>query len=138
MRCFDRFIRDQQGSATIEFVLWVPVILALLVIVIDATTLYVTHKEMWNVARDAARRVVTNPEKYDEEAVRTYVDNAMNLREFPYTVNSSCDSLTDSAEVIIQLRVNDMAIAGYSPLAILGRTMTARVHMRSDPNLPCP
>lgn len=48
---------DERGSVTIEFVLWVPVITALVALVIDATTIYITYAEMWTVARDTARRM---------------------------------------------------------------------------------
>ena len=57
MRRLDQFLRDDHGAMTIEFVLWVPFIVALLTTVVDATTLYVTHTEMWNVARDTTRRM---------------------------------------------------------------------------------
>ena len=51
------FISDDRGMATIEFVLWVPVYVILLVAVTDASILYLTHSEMWNAARDTARRI---------------------------------------------------------------------------------
>jgi Flp pilus assembly protein TadG len=47
-----RFLRDERGSATIEFVLWVPVFMILLVATTDASILYLHHTEMWNVSRD--------------------------------------------------------------------------------------
>ncbi len=43
MASLRRFIRDQAGTATIEFVLWVPVYVILLVAVTDASILYLTH-----------------------------------------------------------------------------------------------
>ncbi len=134
MRCLDRFRRDETGSATIEFVLWVPIIVALLIITIDATTVYVTHKEMWNVARDTARRIVTN--KFDNVAqAKTYAHDALNLRQhYNYDVEIYYDEAT-MAEVIIRFEVADMSILGYgSPLTIFGGTMWARVAMRPAPN----
>jgi Flp pilus assembly pilin Flp len=52
-----RFLRDEGGSATIEFVLWVPVFAFILMATVDATILYLHHTEMWNVARDTTRRM---------------------------------------------------------------------------------
>ena len=36
---FDRFLRDERGSQSIEFILWIPIFVGLLIIVMDATTL---------------------------------------------------------------------------------------------------
>lgn len=135
MRCFDGIRRDEKGSATIEFILWVPVIAALVVMVVQATTLYVTHTEMWNVARDTARRMVTGVVLTEDEA-ETYAANAIDLRDFPYCIEANYD-LKSGAEVIIVLSLEDMPILGgsvlYLPLSILGVDMMARVLMRPDP-----
>lgn len=130
---YHRFLRDETGAMTIEFVLWIPVIVALLTVVIDATTLYITHTEMWNVARDTARRMVSGRITTLDEA-RNCAAAAMSLRDFPYYVDAAYDKDT-GAEVLIAIKVNDMAIIGYSPLSILGGNMVAHVIMRPDPDL---
>lgn len=127
------FIRDSKGSATIEFVLWVPIIVALLMIVVDAATLYITHSEMWNVARDTARRLNTGQIKTEEDA-ETHAANAMGLRDLPYAFNATYDP-DNGIEVVIALRVNDVSIIGYSPLSIIGGDMMARVVLRPDPDV---
>ena len=78
------FLCDEHGSATIEFVLWVPVYVIILVAVTDASVLYLTHTEMWNTARDSARRISVGamtaadvPDRAREKlllAGRTYTD----------------------------------------------------------------
>lgn len=138
MRCFDRFCRDEKGSATIEFVLWVPIIVALLTIVIDATTLYITHNEMWNVARDTARRMVIGI--LSEDDAKQHAVDAMDLRDFPYYVDASYpEDPKDPDSVVsvtIALSVRDMSILGYgSPLTLFAHDMAARVIMRPDPRV---
>ena len=59
MRTISTFLRDETGAVTIEFILWVPVFVGLLVFVTDASIIYLTHSEMWSVARDTARRMTT-------------------------------------------------------------------------------
>lgn len=125
------FLRDERGSATIEFMLWIPIIVALLVTVIDATTLYITHTEMWNVARNTARQMSSGVIGTEAEA-EACAANLMSLRDFPYTVDATFDE-DAGAQVVIVLPVNDMSIIGYSPLTILGGDMTARVIMRPEP-----
>ncbi len=53
------FLRGNRGSITIEFVIWMPVFLAILGIMTDAATMYIRQANMWNVARDAARGMAT-------------------------------------------------------------------------------
>ena len=52
MRSIMTFLGDDSGSETIQFVVWLPLFAFLLVIVTDASFLYLYHTEMENVARD--------------------------------------------------------------------------------------
>lgn len=133
MRGFATLLRDERGAQTVEFVLWVPIITALLLIVADAATLYITHNEMWNVARDTARRMSTGQLASAEEA-EAYAVAAMELRDYPYLIDAVFDPAGDM-EVAIGLSFDDLLIPGYATLAILGGRMTARVAMRANPNL---
>ena len=128
-------LRDDRGTMTIEFVLWVPIIMGLLVTAIDATTLYVTHTEMWNVARDTARRMVTG--KFSTEAqAEAYAASAMNMRSAPYTISAHYDK-NNVVEVTIAIGFSDISIAGYgSPLVLFGTNVAAHVVMRPDPRIP--
>ncbi len=54
MRNVFAFLRDETGAVTIEFVLWVPIFVGLLVFVTDASIIYLTHSDMWSVTRDLA------------------------------------------------------------------------------------
>lgn len=127
-----RFARDERGSQSIGFVLWVPIFVAVLVIVVDATTLYITQTEMENVARNTVRRVVTGTLETHEEA-EAYAASAMGLRPYPYTVVARYNAVT-GAEVIIAVQSQDASILGYiSPLTITGTTIGARVVMRPEP-----
>ena len=120
---------------TIEFVLWVPIVLGLLVTAIDATTLYITHTEMWNVARDTARRMVTGKLRTLDEA-EAYAVNAMSLRDAPYAVNAIYDK-DNVVEFQMAIGVSDISIIGYgSPIVIFGTEVAARVVMRPDRRIP--
>lgn len=126
------FLRDDRGSQSIEFILWVPIFVALLIIVMDASTLYITQTEMENVARDTARRIIKGLPPAQAE---THARNTMSLRDFPYSVVATFDAAT-GAEVIITVQTAAVAILGYlHPLAIAGTTLGARVTMRPDPTV---
>ena len=104
-------LRDDRGSQTIEFVLWIPIIGALMVLITDAFLLDMTHTEMWNVARDTARRMTTKNLLTKAEA---YASAQLTFFEYPlYTVNATYDEGT-AMEVIVTLGVGDTSFFGFS------------------------
>jgi len=133
MQSVKYFLRDECGSQTIEFLLWVPIFVALLIIVMDATTLYITQTEMENVARDTARSIVKGGITPDQAADQARA--AMSLRDFPYSVAATFDANT-GADVTIAVQTEDIAILGpLQPLIIGGAKIAARVIMRPDPTV---
>ncbi len=107
----------------------------MLLVAIDATTIYVTHTEMWNVARDTARRMVTGKVLTEADA-EAYALNAMGLRDWPYAVNADYGT-NGVVEFTIAIEAGDMSILGYgSPLTLFGGTFRADVVMRPDPRVP--
>ncbi len=52
-----RFRRDETGSVTVEFVLWLPVVLAILLVAVDVTFAFIGIGNMWQVSRETARVV---------------------------------------------------------------------------------
>lgn len=122
-----RFLSDERGSATIEFVLWVPVFVILLIATTDATILYLSHTEMWNVSRDIARRLsvgdITQAEAVEEAKKELF------LYSRAYTVGTSV-----GIDVVVEITTNvgDASIFGFFK-PVLGRDLSARVVMRREP-----
>jgi len=84
-------LHDEMGAVTIEFVLWVPIFASLLVFVTDASIIYMTHSEMWNVARDTSRRMSTE-EITTVNEVRDYAAAPLFLSEREYVIDPSFGS----------------------------------------------
>ncbi len=124
-----QFLRDEHGSATIEFVLWVPIFVVILVAATDATILYLHHTEMWNVSRDVARRVAVG-DMSEADAV-TVVQNEMFLYSRAYTVSTSNPAELD-VKIMIQTSVRDASVFGFFE-PVLDRYLTAMVTMRREP-----
>ncbi len=124
-----RFLRDERGSATIEFVLWVPVFVIILVAATDATVLYLHHTEMWNVSRDIARRVAVG-DMTEADAVNV-VQNEMFLYSRAYTV-ATYDPTDLDVRIMIQTSVRDASVFGFFE-PVLDRYLTAMVTMRREP-----
>jgi Flp pilus assembly protein TadG len=121
------FARDERGSATIEFVLWVPVFIFLLIATTDATVLYLNHTEMWNVSRDIARRIavgdITEAEAVEEAQKELFLYNSA------YTVSTSV-----GIDVVVEITTNvgDASVFGVFK-KVLDRDLHARVVMRREP-----
>ena len=124
-----RFLRDERGSATIEFVLWVPVFVIILVAATDATVLYLHHTEMWNVSRDVARRIAVGD--MTEADAAAAVQNEMFLYSRAYTVATSNPTELD-VRIMIQTNVGDASVFGFFK-PVMGRYLTAMVTMRREP-----
>lgn len=143
MRGILSFLRDDRGSQTIEFVLWLPIIGALLVIISYASILYTAHTEMWNVARDTARRMTTGvfdvTGVLDETAAEDYAQSQLKLYDLfgsSYVVDATEDTVASTMTVVITLGVvqDGSFDAGYfGALTLVGGTMSARVVMRAEP-----
>ncbi len=151
MRGILTFLRDDRGSQTIEFVLWLPIIGALLVIISYASILYSTHTEMWNVARDTARRMTTGVfdvkigEEWvlDEAKAMAYAQEQLRLYEFfgsGYEVTATenpdpSNPDTSRMTVVITLGVTDGSFdAGFfGAFTLVGGMLAARVVMRAEP-----
>ncbi len=71
-----QFLRDEHGSATIEFVLWVPIFVVILVAATDATVLYLHHTEMFLYSR-AYTVATSNPTDLDVQImIQTQISDA--------------------------------------------------------------
>ncbi|MFQ5535702.1 MAG: TadE/TadG family type IV pilus assembly protein [Sphingomonadales bacterium] len=125
------FLRDETGAVTIEFVLWVPVFVSMLVFVTDASIIYLTHSEMWNVARDTTRRMTTGEITSQAEA-RDYAAAHLFLGQRTYVIDPS-DPKFAEMNVTIAIGLGDATIFGFFFESILGRELVASVTMRREP-----
>ncbi len=124
------FLRDEKAAVTIEFVLWVPIFVGLLVFVTDASIIYLTHSEMWSVARDTTRRMTTGQITTDAEA-RDYAASRLFLGNRTYVIDP--DTVSVDMNVTIAIGLDGAAIFGFFFKPILGRTLVASVTMRKEP-----
>jgi Flp pilus assembly protein TadG len=134
------FVRDERGSQTIEFILWIPMIMMLLVTVIDAATLYFAHAEMENIARDTARRMVTGAETGTDAATleasaSAYAGWRLDQNGYPHTVTTTWHPVDKKMIVNISTSVSDVAPFGYLIGAVLANSIVAQVAMRANPDI---
>lgn len=124
---------DETGAMTVDFVVWLPLFVSLLVIVSDASILYLTQTEMWNVARDTVRRMTTQQLKSENDA-RCWAKAKLNLYSYlAYDVDAT--STADVNSVVIRVALSDASAFGYFLGPVFGETISARVTMRANPDL---
>ncbi len=123
-------ISDDRGTATLEFVIWFPVYIIMLVAVTDASVLYLTHTEMWNAARDSARLLSVGAMTATDVPYRA--GEKLLLARRTYTVAAS-----DADPVIVEISINvgDASVFGFFE-PVLGRQLTARVEMMKEREPP--
>ena len=56
--CFRQFSSKEDGSATVEACLWLPVLMLFFMLVLDATYMFVSEGEVWRVLTEANRQYV--------------------------------------------------------------------------------
>ena len=126
------FITDQRGSETIQFVSFVPLFVVLLLIVVDATVLYLTNSEMWNVARDTARRMAAKQLTSEADAV-TYAANHLTMYDHAYAITASYDP-NGQMQVVISVPIADAMVFGRYLGSLLTQKMETRATMRAEPD----
>ncbi len=125
--CARVFLADEKGAATIEFVAIFPAFIFFLLMVLDASILYLTRTDLFNVSRDVARRVSVGALHVND--IPQYVSQRGILGSRTLTVASFSGSV-----VIVELSVNmgDASVIGFFT-PILGETMRVRVEMLREP-----
>ena len=126
-----RMMSDEKGAVSLEFTALVPFVIFLLVFFADAAVIYLTHTEMFNAARDIARRMSTEELETAQE-VREYAASHLFLGQRRYVV---APEFGGEMSVALAVEVRDAAIFGAFFRPILGRVLLARATVRREPML---
>ncbi len=106
-RILRRFIKRDEGNATVEFVLWLPLIAGVIVGTFDLNTVLTTQNHMWSVARDTARRVSTG--ELDATTGSEYALEQLTFMNFEYGVDVT---VGDDVVVEVETFLSNVAIVG--------------------------
>lgn len=123
------FRRDENGSVTIEFVLWLPLLMSLFLIATDATVAFMRQSQMWQVSRDTAR--IVSRYGMTETAAETY---AIQNAAFGSTV-PAVDVARTGTEVTVAISTPADALTVFGTLNFaLGERITTRVVHAMEPS----
>ncbi len=133
MRRLQSFARDD-GTVTVEFMLWLPLIFTIILFTVDVALIYLKQADMWNVARDVSRRMSVssayNPTSAQiEQNLFTSLQNASSISASA-TGGGAANAGVDKV-VTISVGLCDASLFGV--VGCYGSfTLTARVTMASE------
>ncbi|MFP5511394.1 MAG: TadE/TadG family type IV pilus assembly protein [Alphaproteobacteria bacterium] len=87
IRCF---LQDDRGSATVEFVLMVPLFVMFLLLVTDASLLFLRQTTLMNITRDTAR--IVSRHAMTPDVAKTYAETKASTVNAPATATVTIDN----------------------------------------------
>ena len=122
------FRKDEDGAVSVEFVLWLPVFLAVMVLIVDTTLVYSAEARLWDAARDATRQLSLY--QLSEDEVEDYVrENAIGLNG---TLTVTASDTGPDVWVQITMPMSDVAVFDVFNL-LENPIIAARVTQRAEP-----
>lgn len=123
-----RLLRSQAGTVTVEFVIWMPVFVAIIALTSDAAKLYLTQADMHNVARDTARRMATG-ELTSISAAQDYAAGQLLYPSLTYSYNITkvTDTTTNVTDDTVEISVPVSQACVFGLLPVLGNFSSALI-----------
>jgi Flp pilus assembly protein TadG len=94
-----RFGQRDDGNVTVEFVLWVPVLCAILMLFVDTSLAYMSQSNFWNISRETAR--IVSRHAFDASAAEAYARSRLDLGDYhpdvQVSINGQAVTVTISA-----------------------------------------
>ncbi len=121
-----RFLKADEGNATVEFVLWLPLIVGIVVGAFDLNIVLMAQSNMYSIARDTARRVSTG--ELDASTGQAYALDKLTYMNFEYGVDVD---VGDDVVVEVETFLSNVAVLGS--MGNLGSyAINATVTMRNE------
>ena len=93
------FVRNEEGSTTVEAVLWMPFFVALLALIVDASMLFNSQAQMLRFVQDANRAFSTGQLESTEQ-VSEILQSRLSPLSDSIAVNSTVDTVTVPSGII--------------------------------------
>jgi Flp pilus assembly protein TadG len=117
------FLRAETGSATVEFTLWVPAFLAILLLGADASTAFIRQSNFWRLSHETAR--IVSRHALDAEAGAAFARDRMRIGSYMPEVQVTIDDKTQTVTVAVTVDVGQIAPFGILSLALGDRVSFA-------------
>ncbi len=124
------FLRAESGSATVEFTLWVPAFLAILLLGADASASFTRQSNFWNVSQETAR--IVSRHALDAEEGEAFARDRMRIGDYVPEVDVTVDETTQTVTVLVTANAREMAPFGILAMA-LGDRVAVSVSRTLEP-----
>lgn len=111
-----RFLRAETGSATVEFTLWVPAFIGIMLLGLDASTSFTRQSNLWSVSYETAR--IVSRHAMDAEAGEAYARARMRVGGYTPDVNVTIDESSQVVTVAVTVAPSEMAPFGILAMAL--------------------
>jgi Flp pilus assembly protein TadG len=130
LKALRHFAGRSDGSVTVEFVLWLPVFLSVIMLSTDASVLFMRQSNFWNVSRETAR--IVSRHGLDAVAAESYAASSARFGDYTPDVAVTVDALESTVTVRITGQSGRMAPFGVLGFA-MGDTVSAQVTQTLEP-----
>jgi Flp pilus assembly protein TadG len=110
------FLRADNGSATVEFTLWVPAFLSILLLGVDASTAFTRQSNFWRVSHDTAR--IVSRHALDAEGGVSFARDRMRIGSYVPDVSVTVDDVMQTVTVSVTAASEELAPFGILALAL--------------------
>jgi hypothetical protein len=86
-----RFFSDEEGSFTIESVIWMPIFAILIAVIMNVSMVFFGESQMLRVVQDANRAISLGRIETELET-ETYILSKLNYMDAEFTVNTTLNS----------------------------------------------
>lgn len=105
-----RFRRDEEGGATIEAVLWLPMFIVFFVMVADVSFIFHRQSQILRVTQDANRAFSVG--RFDSESeTETFIEST--LRELSQSTNAATTVADGVISTSVRIPVEDLVAVGF-------------------------
>jgi len=122
--------RADDGTVSVEFMLWMPLIFTIILFTVDVALIYLKQADMWNVARDQSRRMSVDSSYNPTQAqIQALLFNSLSTATV--TTSGATVAATDKV-VTIQVPLCTASLFGVVGCYNNSLNLTARVTMVSE------
>lgn len=126
------FGRREDGTATVEAVLWMPIFIAVFGLMVDSAVIFHGQSKVLRIVQDANRRLSIKSLPSDADVI-AYINSELGAMGItPKATNAQSNSTTGLVSTSVVVPASELQLLGYfSVLTNLNLTVTAQ-HMRED------
>lgn len=110
------FFRAESGGSTVEFTLWVPAFLGILLLGADASTAFTRQSNFWRISHETAR--IVSRHAMDEERGASFAREQLQLGSYTPEVEVLIDQDSQIVTVSVMANANEIAPFGIISLAL--------------------